>query len=69
MKFTRANQHGNTDNKTDEKGLCLVKIFLAVPGTPGPQYLKGNVARVLRIAGARVSDVAKAIELALFCEE
>lgn len=60
-RFERANP-GSKVNDKDERGSVRVSIQLY----RGSKYVTGNISRVISVADARVSDVATAVEEALF---
>jgi len=59
---------GSKENCTDETGTVRIAIVLADPNRAG-RNLKGNITEYFSIKQTKVSEVTKAMKLALFGEE
>lgn len=65
-KFRRPERkHRSTKNTEDTKGTVKVIVARIVPGSGG-LYVKGNIIRTATIADAKVSEVFKTVDAALF---
>lgn len=64
-RFTRKKTRTSA-NTTDER--CTLRITIAAwePGSKGNTTVKGNIHRSMSVRNAKVSEVTKAIEDALF---
>lgn len=67
-KFQRATPRRDAES-TDDVGKVFVKIDLECPERGGHRHKKGNIIRTITIKDAKVSDVADAIDAALFPED
>lgn len=66
MKFTRRK---SAKRQQDQTGTVVVRVVLQCPKRKGYCSVVENVTRAIYLADAKVSDVADAIEAALFEEQ
>jgi hypothetical protein len=65
-RFKRATKQSKKPKyKTDKKGTVRVRIALADPDAPAT-FLVGNMTKQMSVDNAKVSDVVKRVDYALF---